>query len=118
MMRRPRWALLAALSFVACAPTLPVPRTGEHGGEQPLVVLTPPPPGRVEVVPPRPRELKHPVWVDGEWEWVGRRWVWKERGWQDEPPGAYYAPPVTKRQPDGRLLHFPGTWKKDEPAGP
>jgi hypothetical protein len=72
-----------------------------------------PPPGKVEVVPPRPKDLKHPVWIDGEWEWSGRRWTWKEHGWQELPSGESYALPTTRRLADGRLGHYPGAWKSD-----
>jgi hypothetical protein len=75
-----------------------------------------PPPGKVEIVTPRPNTMKHPVWIDGEWEWNSRRWLWKENGWHDEPPDKGYAPPITRRLPDGRILYLPG--KKDEPVPP
>ena len=77
-----------------------------------------PPPGKVEVVPSRPKGMKHPVWIDGEWEWSGRRWTWKEHGWQEAPPGESYAPPTTRRLPDGRLVHYPGTWSDEQPPPP
>ncbi len=75
-----------------------------------------PPPGKVETVPPRPKDMKHPVWVDGEWEWTGRRWTWKEHGWEDQQPGMVYAPPLTRRVPDGRIEHLRGIWRKEEPG--
>ncbi len=81
-------------------------------------MLSMPPPGNVEIVPPRPKEFKRPVWIDGEWQWTGRRWVWKDHGWQDAPPDQFYEAPVTRRLVDGRLVHFPGLWKKNEPAKP
>jgi hypothetical protein len=114
-------ALLALSSPVACGGSLPQPRFTQHGPEEkPQEVPTPPPSGKVEIVPKKPAELKHAVWIDGEWEWTGRRWVWKEHGWQEEPPGEAYAPPITMRRPppEGTLVHLPGTWKKDEPASP
>jgi hypothetical protein len=90
-----------------------VPRYVEHAGPPPQYVPTMPPPGKVEVVPPRPKDLKHPVWVDGEWEWSGRRWTWKEHGWQEQPQGESYALPTTRRLADGRLGHYPGAWTSD-----
>jgi hypothetical protein len=112
---------LLACGVLACGGSLPQPRFTQHGADEtPVDVPTPPPPGKVEIVPKRPPELKHPVWIDGEWEWTGRRWVWKDHGWQEEPPGEAYAPPLTMRRPppEGTLVHLPGTWKKDTPASP
>jgi hypothetical protein len=57
--------------------------------------------------------MKHPVWIDGEWEWTGRRWTWKDHGWTEEMPGMVYAPPLTRRTQDGRIEHFPGTWRSE-----
>lgn len=110
-------ALVLAALVAACSGNLPAPPfgDGEHTGDDPQIVLSMPPPGNVEIVPPPPRELKHPVWVDGEWLWNGRRWVWKEHGWQDLPRGQEYELPTTKRLPDGRLVHFPGKWKPVPP---
>jgi hypothetical protein len=85
---------------------------GEHQGDDPQIVISMPPPGNVEIVPAVPRDLKRAVWIDGEWDWTGRRWVWKEHGWQEAKAGLVYDPPVTRRLPDGRLVHFPGKWKK------
>jgi hypothetical protein len=70
----------------------------------------------VEIVPPVPKEYKHPIWVDGEQEWSGRRWVWKPGGWRDQAPDECYLPPATKRLADGRIVHAPGVWKKEDQA--
>jgi len=105
--------VLSLVALVACGSSLPAPRTGPHADDEtPMVVPYPPPPGEVEVIPPRPPTLKHPVWVDGEQQWNGRRWAWKEGGWRDEAPDEYFAPSTTKRASDGTLLHNPGVWKK------
>jgi hypothetical protein len=105
--------LAALLALAACGDGLPEPRFIEHTGPATDIVPTMPPPGKVEVIPPRPKDLKHPVWIDGEWEWSGRRWTWKEHGWQEQPSGESYAPPTTRRLPDGRLAHYRGAWKSD-----
>jgi hypothetical protein len=122
-MRRARilGVALVLASPLSCSGSLPQPRFTQHDdAETPQEVPTPPPPGKVEIVPKRPPELKRPVWIDGEWEWTGRRWVWKDHGWQDAPEGEAYAPPLTMRRPPpkGTLVHLPGTWKKDKPASP
>jgi hypothetical protein len=108
--------VFGATALISCGNLLPEPKMADddHLGEEPQVVLSMPPPGKVEIVPRRPPELRNPVWIDGEWEWTGRRWVWKEHGWQEAPPGEVYEPPVTKRLPDGKLVHFPGAWKKEK----
>jgi hypothetical protein len=114
--RRP--ALLVVLLVVGCSGSLPEPRRGDHRGEISKAVPSMPPPGKVEIVPPRPKDMKDPVWIDGEWKWNDRRWVWEEHGWVDAPPGEVYAPPQTQRLPDGRIVHLPGVWKKPEPPRP
>ena len=111
-------APLLALALVACTYKLPVPRTGDHRGDEPEPVPFPPPPGRVEIVPP-PADMKKPVWIDGEWLWAGRRWVWQDGRWQETPSeDSYFAPPATVRLSDGNLAHFKGTWKKGAPEQP
>ncbi len=110
--------LLALLALAACSDGLPEPHFVEHTGPPPQYVPSMPPPGKVEVIPPRPKDLKHPVWIDGEWEWKVRRWIWTEHGWQELPPGQSYAPPTTRRFPDGQLGHYPGTRKPDAAPPP
>jgi hypothetical protein len=105
-------ALGMVVSLAACTSSLTAPRTGPHADETPAVVPYPPPPGEVEVIPPRPPGLKNPVWIDGEQQWNGRRWAWKEGGWRDQAPDEYFAPPTTERASDGSLLHYAGVWKK------
>jgi hypothetical protein len=112
-MQRALPVLLVALTVAGCGSRLPMPRTGKHGEDEvAAVVAYPPPPGKVEIIQPPPPGMKHPVWVDGEQEWKGSRWVWKEGGWHDEAPDEVYAPPITERQPDGRLVHLGGKWRK------
>lgn len=109
---KPRAALpLLAFALAACTGALPVPKSGPHIGDDPIVVPTLPPPGKVEVVQQPPSTMKHPLWIDGEWEWTGRRWQWKAGRWE-EPEGDYWAPPITVRMSDGTLAHFGGRWKK------
>ncbi len=114
-------AFVVALSLAGSAAgcnSLPVPRAGSHpargveGHEEPQQVPYPPDPGKVEIISPRPPELKHPVWVDGQWDWTGSRWQWKEGGWEDEPPDMYYAPPILSRLDDGTLVYKRGRWTK------
>jgi hypothetical protein len=69
----------------------------------------PPPPARVEVVPPAPR--KGLVWVDGQWAWAWKRWQWEAGGWVAAPPGATFARWATVRLDDGRLFFAPAAWR-------
>lgn len=102
---------LFALALAACTGSLPLPKTGPHLGDDPILVPIVPPPGKVQVVPPPPATMKNPVWIDGEYSWNGRRWVWNAGRWE-EPKGDYWAPSLTVRMPDGSLAHFKGRWKK------
>jgi len=97
---------------------LPLPTIGPHYGEEPVIIPYPPPPARVEVVPPKPPEPKRAVWVDGEWQWKGRRWIWQGGQWQEPIADGYYAPAATLRLADGTLAYFPGTWKWGKPPKP
>ncbi len=123
MLMKPRWlalpALALALSFAAleaCAPAIPQPPAGFHDAdEEPKTVPFRPPPGRAEIVTPRPKDLKLPVWIDGDWIWRGRRWVWIPGAWQEMKPGQTYAPGVTVQMNDGRLAYFAGAWKSGPP---
>jgi hypothetical protein len=105
--------LPAALALFGCAAVsiVPVPKTGPHQGEEPVLVPFPAPPPRVEVIGNAPTTMKDAVWIDGEWLWKARRWVWQGGHWDLPLPGGYYAPPVTVRLADGALAHYAGAWK-------
>jgi len=103
--RRACWLVL--LSF-ACGASLPRPMTTAHPASAFYEVPYPPPPGRVEIVPPWPGGAL--VWLDGEWRWDGSRWVWQPGAWVNPPRGARYARWETTRLADGRLLFAPGAW--------
>lgn len=120
-MSRGLWAGAVALALAlgatlsGCGSELPAPVLGPHTGEQAITVPFPPPPGKVEIVPPRPRIPKNAVWIDGEWQWKSQHWVWSPGRWQLPPAGGYWAPPKTERQSDGTLTHFAGVWKMGKP---
>jgi hypothetical protein len=106
--------LFAVLALVACS-TLPVPRICRHGKPEVAVVVPyPPPPGKIEIILDRPSNLKHPVWIDGEWTWKGRRWEWTDGTWQENRDG-WYAPAKTVRISDGTLVQYPGIWRNEPP---
>jgi len=106
-----RVVLLAALGAIGCSSRLPAPPTGPHPASATnyLEIPYPPPPARVEIVPPAPAEAGA-VWVDGEWGWQGKRWNWLPGGWVVPPKGAYFAAWLVYRLDNGRLLFAPGSW--------
>lgn len=115
-------ALVAALSLglPACLGRLPRPPTGPTPADALIEVPYPPPPARVEVVPPRKHD--HEVWLDGQWDWDGSAWKWIPGSWATPPAGAYFAPWTTVRRSDGRLFFAPAAWRIEGgralPAGP
>ncbi len=80
---------------------------------QPTAALTevtsPPPPARVEVVPPEPSATA--VWVDGEWLWRRQRWAWLPGRWVAPPAGQAFSPWVFVRGSGGTYWYAPGTWR-------
>ena len=99
-----------AVSLCACAPGLPLAAIGPHIDEEPVIVPYPPPPARVEVIPPSHKDTE--VWVDGQWLWRGRRWLWEAGGFVVPPKDSYYAPAITLRQADGTLAYFEGGFRR------
>ena len=86
-----------------------MPPSGPHTADEPAIAVPyPPPPARVEIVPPGGADKA--VWIDGEWQWRSRRWVWLPGRWEVPYPGAYYAPATTVRRADGALVWFAGAW--------
>jgi hypothetical protein len=84
--------LCALLAGAACGSTLRVPPSGpQPETARQVIVDYPPPPARVERVPPDPGEAC--FWIDGHWEWRGRAWEWESGNWFVPPPGCHYASP-------------------------
>ena len=79
-----------------------------------MKVTAPPPPARVELVPPRPDAAA--LWIDGEWTWRRQRWAWMPGRWVDAPPGATFSPWAFVRAPDGELWYAPGVWRDAQGA--
>ena len=102
---------------LGCAGTLAQPAYAPQSASSLVAVPEQPPPGRVEVVPPRPNT--DAVWIDGEWTWLRWRWTWNPGRWVIPPPGAKYSPWVTVRAADGTLYFAPGTWRdaQGQPLG-
>jgi hypothetical protein len=103
------WCVALATALSSCSSPVPGPRYTGQPTSALVEVDFPPPPARVEFVPPQP--AGDAVWVRGEWLWDGRRWAWKPGGWSVPPEGVAYAKWVLVRRADGRLFFAPGTWR-------
>ena len=105
----------------ACGPSL---RTVPLGAPPdvaaaPQLVDVPPPPAKVERIPPDPG--KPCAWFDGRWEWVGEAWEWTAGGWVVPPPGCHFATAESgwAAGTDRSLLFYvPGRWYPDEGGKP
>jgi hypothetical protein len=103
--------VLGTAAAVACgAPKLPAPAYTSQPTNALTEVPYPPPPARVEAIPPRPTD-ESAVWIDGEWTWQTRRWAWKPGRWVKPPSGARFAPWTTVRDRIGTLYFAGGTWR-------
>jgi hypothetical protein len=102
-----RLGALPALS--ACHAALPHPPYAAQDASALSQVDFAPPPGRVETIPPRPREAD--AWIDGEWIQRRGRWHWLAGRWVMVPAGARYAPWVAVRAADGTAYFAPGAWR-------
>lgn len=99
---------LVVTSLACGVPSLPRPPLAAHVTADLARVPSPPPPAKVEIVPPRPSGPA--VWIDGEWTLPGRRWRWRCGRWVDLPANARFAPWTQTRGPDGQLYFAPGKW--------
>jgi hypothetical protein len=105
-----RWYAHATLAVLgACVGRLPHPPYAGQPTSALETVGYPPPPARVEFVPPRP--APGAVWIDGEWAWQGRRWAWRIGRWVEPPPGARYSPWTVVRGDDGSTYYAAGAWR-------
>lgn len=100
----------AALLLLPACGSIPLPRVGPVPVDaEASEVAYPPPPARVEVIPPRKKDGE--VWVGGQWEWMSNSWKWLSGAWVSPPKGAYFTPWSVVRKPDGRLLFTAATWR-------
>jgi hypothetical protein len=102
-------AMLLLALLPACSTSLPKPPAGLVPPSEMIEVPYPPPPARVEDIPPR--KASGEVWIDGQWEWDGKAWKWREGAWMTPPPNAYFTPWMTKRRGDGQLLFARAEWR-------
>jgi hypothetical protein len=95
--------------LLGCAGDLPGPPYVPQPTAALVPVQYPPPPARVEFVPPRPAGAS--VWVDGEWVWMSRRWSWHSGRWVVPPPEARFSPWAAVWAADGTLYYANGAWR-------
>lgn len=107
--------ILTSSAFYACAPGIPLPPTGPHQGAAKATVPYPPPAPKPAIVRAEERPSDQAVWIDGQWEWQPGAWAWQPGAWVWQPgawviasPESYYAYPAFERQPNGKLLWWPG----------
>lgn len=102
-------ARLVLTLLAACTSSLPRPPSGPVSSGGMIEVPYPPPPARVETIPPK--NAAREVWVNGQWEWNGKGWSWHAGGWTTPPPNAYFTAWSTKRRADGQLLFGRAEWR-------
>ncbi len=98
---------------VACGSrAVPTPRYAPQSTSDLVVIDYPPPPARVESVPPIP--ARGAVWIDGEWSPRGRKWGWISGRWVMPEEGARFSPWTVVRGKDGTLYFARGVWRDAE----
>lgn len=111
--RLPRAILPCGAAFFAllagCHGSLPAPPSGPVPADALLEIPYPPPPARVETVPPPKQDTE--VWIDGQWTWNGKEWKWTDGAWVTPPPNAYFTPWKVVLREDGRFLFAAAAWR-------
>ena len=96
-------AALIAVSATAFMPTQAMAQIGVN-----IIIGTPPPPPRYELVPP-PRYGY--IWVPGYWDWDGGRHVWARGHWELARSGYLYDRPQWREGEHGWELRR-GGWHR------
>ena len=106
-----RFALILWLAppLSSCSSTPPHPPYSPQATTALTSVDFGPPPGRVELIPPKPPSAD--AWVDGEWVRRHGRWYWLVGRWVKTPPKVTYSPWVLVRSEDGTPFYAPSVWK-------
>jgi len=102
-------AVVLPLGLAACGQALPHPPYSPQATGALEAIDSAPPPGRIELIPPRPPQAD--AWIDGEWIPMRGRWYWLLGRWVKTPSGATYSPWVVVRTSDGTPLYAPSVWK-------
>jgi hypothetical protein len=101
--------VIALVLVFACHGELPHPAYVQQPTSALVEVRFPPPPPRVETIPPQPDNRA--VWIDGEWAWRGHRWAWRVGRWVIPPEGARFSPWTFVRNESGTLYFASGAWR-------
>ncbi len=114
---RQRLCAFMLVATGACTPTLRTPRTGPFPLNARFTIVDfPPPPARIETLPPDPGPGC--VWVDGYFSWQGRRWSWVPGAFRTQQPNCYRSEMSLAWVPaeSGALLYYaePG-WYESSP---
>ncbi|MEJ8855047.1 YXWGXW repeat-containing protein [Variovorax robiniae] len=105
--------LATAVATMLSAGAFIIPTAAQAQGIS-VQIGQPPPPPRVEHVPP-PR--KGYVWAPGHWEARHGRYAWTNGTWVRARPGyAYHAPEW--REQGGRYVYRSGSWDRDHDGVP
>lgn len=102
-------ALVVALPLAACGSQQAEAPRGAHPANDAVSVPYPPPPAKVEELPPRPSAKC--VWIDGYWDYSDR-WEWQPGEWVIPQAHCRLAPLELRRQ-DGQLWHARPRWYPD-----
>jgi len=75
-----------------------------------VMVATPPPPLRVEAVPPLPGAPRLYVWQPGHWRWNGAAYLWMPGHYDRRPAARAMWAPAEWVARDGQWVFRPGHW--------
>ncbi|HEY8099235.1 MAG TPA: YXWGXW repeat-containing protein [Burkholderiaceae bacterium] len=98
----------AAVIAISTAAFIPVQAMAQVGVN--VIIGTPPPPPRHEVIPTSRRGYE---WAPGYWNWNGRRYVWIAGHWERVHPGHHYERPEWRQDNNGWHLNR-GGWQPGE----
>jgi hypothetical protein len=105
----PRRTLCIALLALGCGARQAEAPRGVHPPNDAVAVPYPPPPAKVEEVPPQPNASC--VWTDGYWEFTDR-WEWQDGEWV-VPVAHCRLAPVELHRRQGQLWHARPRWYPD-----
>jgi hypothetical protein len=100
-------ASIAATTLVSgCTVRATAPAVVVRGPE--VIVTRPPPPLRVEEVPPPPSPSY--AWQPGHWHWNGADYVWKPGHYVERPYAAAHWVPPQWVERNGQWVFHAGHW--------
>ncbi len=102
-----RHIVIGAMLVASAAMYFPAAAQAQVGVN--IIIGTPPPPVRYEVVP-RPRHGY--VWAPGYWGWNGRQYIWIQGHWERVRPGWLYQRPQWRHERNGWYLDR-GGWRAE-----